>query len=430
MKLRKVSIVALVIVLVSAAGLTSWWLIERTPNPSVSAQKADGPTLYQALAEVNRSTSNLPGGPWGLFSIYGIAAQAPYSPNVEGYPSENRTVNACQAQFNGLTLWNGSIPIFTGTPGSGTAPFWQFAFYSNPSNEILVVTDLLGSVQVFSPMAVNGPCSPWYDLGNPSYWVSELAPFLPDSPTVADSALNAIDVGKVTLESPSVEIFTSGPGVFDGLGDLPGGAGVIFERCGLTGVSGIQPILQWGENLQGNGGSLSNETTNCALLNHPYFAGYGTYALDPGASNVTSFSTTIQVEIPFQVAMLFHNASAPTNFDGWGLANWMTNWSLSSSTGSKLPLGNSSCQSWVLSVSECAADLSGWFVVMVSPNGAWVNSYGQLPQGGMGWSEPVTALVSHQQIVVVCPNSWDVIGATLSVSATVPTTSVTATILL
>jgi len=398
-----------------------------SPTPPPQPPKSDGPTLYQAIASVNRSLENLTGGPWALFSIYGIAAQGPYSPNVESYPSENRTVNACQAQFNGLSLWNGTIPVFNGSLYSGTAPFWQFGFYSNASKEVLLATDVLGAVRVyppFSPIQVSRSCYPWYDLGNPEDWVQELSPFLPNSPAVAQSALNAISQDWFNQNSPITEIFTTGPGVFDGLGDLGGGAGVIFERCGLSDVTGIQPLVLWGESLQGTDGSYSIETTNCALLNHPYFAGYGTYDLISVPPNETTFSKTAQFQASFQVAMVEHNNSAPTVYDGWGLANWMTSMNLTTSSGQRLPLGTSTCDTWVASVADCFANSSGWFTVVLSASGEWINSYGALANGTAGWSEPVTALVSHQQLVIVCPDSWNITGDVLNVTSTVPTSTV------
>lgn len=434
MRARVLSIFIIVVVVVASIGLGSWLFFDRGSGSSATGPIGDGPTLYQAIARVNQSLDNVSGGPWALFSIYGIAAQMPYSPNVESYPSENRTVNDCQAQFNGLTLWNGTIPTFNGTPDSGTAPFWQFGYYSNVSQQILVVTNVLDSVHVFPPMPVNGSCQPWYDLGNPEDWVQELSPFLPDSSVAAQSALHAISqeinqswFGHV---SPMVEIFTTGPGIFDLLGDLGGGAGVIFERCGLAGVTGLQPVLQWGESLQGKNGSLSNGTTNCALLNHPYFAGYGTYDLEAALANETTFFGTDQFRASFQVAMVSHNSSVPTNYDGWGLANWMTSWNVTTHSGESLPLGSSTCWSWVSTTAECSANTSGWFVVMVSATGAWVNSFGALAAGGAGWSEPVTAVVSNQQLLIVLPSSWTITGDQASVTSTVSSSSVIGTLAL
>jgi len=428
MKKGLLSIVVVAVLVVAVVGGASWWFWVLGSRASAQLPAADGPTLYQAIAGANRSVANTSGGPWGLFSIYGVAAQSNYSPNVEGYPSENRTVNACQSQFPGLTLWNGTMPVFSGTLDSGTAPFWQFGYFSNATDQVLLVTNTLGSVQVYPPMSIDGPCSPWYDLGNPESWVKLLDPFLPNSPDIAQAAIGDIGhkIGTSWLDrfSPAVELYTSGPGVFDILGDSGGGAGLIFERCGLSGVTGLQPLLQWGESLRGTNGSFLNGTTNCAFLSHPYFAGYGTYDLEAASTNETTLSGTDLARSAFQVAMVSHNDSVPTSYDGWGLANWMTSWNLTGGSGQHLPPGVPGCRSWVATVNDCIANVSGWYVVILSAAGEWVNSYGALPNGGIGWVEPVTALVSHQQVVLVFPSSWNVGGDSLYVSSTVSTSSV------
>jgi hypothetical protein len=428
MRTRILSIIVVLTIALAALGLGAWWVLPNPPGSGSSVPKADGPTLDQALSAANRSLDGLAGGPWALFSIYGVAAQAPFSPNVLSYPSQNRTVNACQAQLNGLTLWNGTMPIFDGTPDSGTAPFWQFGYYSNESQELLLVTSVLGTVHAFSPMALNGSCSPWYDIGNPENWVEALSEPIPDSPGVAQSALEAINLqvsaNWLDQNSPIVEIYTSGPGVFDGLGDLRGAVGVVFDRCGLVDVTGIQPSLQWTESLGGTNGSLFNASTNCAMLSHPYFAGYGSYELVYNSSGTSTFSMTAQYRTPFQVSMRFHTGGVPINYDGWGLANWMTNWTLNTSSGTKLPMGAVGCGGWVPSISDCLANQSGWYVVVLSASGEWVNSYGALPGGGAGWSESVTAIVSNQQLVVVMPSSWPGAGDLVNVTSTVSTSAV------
>ena len=423
------SILVVAVLVAAVAGGASWWFSIHGLHASTQLPASDGPTLYQAIAEANSSIASTSGGPWGLFSIYGVAAQSNYSPNVEGYPLENQTVNACQSQFPGLTLWNGTMPVFNGSLDSGTAPFWQFGYFSNATDQVLLATNTLGSVHVYPPMSSDGPCSPWSDLGNPENWVKLLDPFLPNSPNLAQAALaqigQKIGMNWIDRFSPTVELYTSGPGVFDLLGDLGGAAGIIFERCGLSGVTGLQPLLQWGESLQGTNGSFLNGTTNCAMLNQPYFAGYGTYDLEPASTNETTLPGTDQIRSSFQVAMVSHNGSAPTSYDGWGLANWMTSWNLTSASGQHLPPATPGCRSWVPAATSCLANVSGWYVVILSAAGEWVNSYGALPNGGNGWVVPVTALVSHQQVVIVFPSAWNVTGDSLGVFSTVSTSSVT-----
>jgi hypothetical protein len=431
MQVRPLSILTALVVVIAAIGIGTWFYLDSSHVESRPGSISDGPTLYEAIAAVNRTLPNVTGGPWGLFSIYGVAAQAPYSANVVGYPSMNETANACGEQFNGLTLWNGTMPTFNGSLNSGTAPFWQFAYYSNTSQQILLATNVLGSAHLYAPMPVNGTCHPWYDLGNPNTWVKELASFLTDSPNIAQPAL--AQVGKLSWfpgSGPWAEIFTSGPGVFDGFGDLGGAAGIILDRCGLSGVSDIQPLVLWAESLNGTGGGYANESTNCAFVNYPYFAGYGSYDWIPGSPSTNMAGATLQLSIPYQVGFIEHNQTSPYFFDAWGLANWMTSWNLTTGSEQPLPLAPSTCREWVPAVGDCLANTSGWFAVVLSSGGSWIDSYGSLPGGQAGWSEPVTALVSDQQLVIILPSSWSVSGVRLTVASTVTTSTLVGSVAL
>ncbi|MGB6442257.1 MAG: hypothetical protein WBF81_03050, partial [Thermoplasmata archaeon] len=298
MRSRLVALAIIVVVVVSGAG--AWWILGERSGSGSPTLKADGPTLYQAIESANRTVRNQSGGPWGLFSIVGVAAQAPFSANVLGWGlGANETTNACGAQFNGLTLWNGTMPIYDGSFESGTIPFWQFGYYSNVSSALLLATDVLGAVTVYRPVAVMGSCYPWHDLGNPQSWVQNLSISFADSPFALQSAWNTIEQSQIEKIGPTVEIVTTGPGMFSGYGDVTGGFGLYFERCGQFGVTGLQPSLIVGENWNGSVGLVMNGTTNCAFLNQPYFAGYGYYDLLFASVNSSALTGTYQLTVPF-----------------------------------------------------------------------------------------------------------------------------------
>ena len=106
----RVLLVALTVVIAGGIGT---YLLVITHNPGVTPvrPRADGPTLYEALSEDNTSVRNVSGGPWALFSVWGIAAQSPFSANVISYPAQNHTVNSCGQQFNGLRCGTGRCPF-------------------------------------------------------------------------------------------------------------------------------------------------------------------------------------------------------------------------------------------------------------------------------------------------------------------------------
>ncbi len=214
------------------------------------------------------------------------------------------------------------MPLFNGAFDSGTAPFWQFAFFSSVSQAILLATDTLGVPKVFPPMAYPGPCNAWYDLGsNPVRWTIPPGTFPVDSPKAAQSAWGAVDQKWVHLNEPEVELITIGPGVFDGFGDVSG-YGVFFDRCGQVGVAGgAEPLVLVGESTQGLWGGTENLTTNCALQ----YSGLGTldgvYDLLFSPPNISAGYRTTQATTPFQVALAYPNGTLTKDDDGWGLAN-------------------------------------------------------------------------------------------------------------
>ena len=229
---------------VISGGIGSYLIIgELALSRSTSALRDDGPAFFEAVSQVNGSVQKAVGGPWSLFSVFGIAAQLPFSPNVIGYPLDNHSVNTCGALFNGVTFWNGSIPVFTGTFNSGTAPFWQFAFYSNSSKQVIVATDVLGAVHVYTPESYPGACTPWNSLPGPLAWSEALTQVSVDSPAAAAAAWNVVSHNWPEPSEPFVQIMTLGPNIFDGVGYVTGGYLFAFERCGLEGVAGVQPQL-------------------------------------------------------------------------------------------------------------------------------------------------------------------------------------------
>jgi hypothetical protein len=429
-------VIVLALVVIVAGSLGAWYYVS-THGPSSSAGRvvADGPTFYQALESLNSSVTNESGGPWSIFSVMGIAARAPYSPSVKGYVSFNASlpVNGCQAALNGPSMFNGSIPIFTGTFNSGTAPFWQFAYYSNATSEVLVGTDTLGSPHLFSPFPLQSNCThAWGDfILDPSSWAGQIynnSSLPPNSPTAARIVWSNVDTGYLDRHQPLVELFTSGPAMLAATQDLPSGVfGVDFVSCGLAGFTGYE--TDWargygmayysGVDKSGQYSGAFNTTTNCFLGNTPTVLGAVTGSYQLLFSSATTFTATDTTWFTAPTAVNFALTSGGEYYDMWGLASWMTNWNLTTPSDSRLPLGMPACTSWVPAVEDCVANSSGWYVVVLSTGGEWINSYGELSNGTAGWSEQVTALVSHQQLVIVAPSSWDLAGDELAVSSTV-----------
>jgi len=409
-----------------AGGLSGWVCLEvrtpRSPGQSSPLVVGDGPTFRQALGEVNSTVVREAGGPWSLFSVYGIASELPFSANVIGYSDDSRTINSCSYAFPGITLWNGSIPTFNGTFNSGTAPFWQFGFLSSSSSQVLVATNILGTPRVFLPVPFLGRCWPWYDMYNletAANWTALGANLPVDSSVAATSAwesniLPGQQLGRyIDRSGPYVEIMTTGPGVFEGLGDRPNSTwGISFDRCGEVGITGWEPLVVAATTSSGAWYGTANLTENCAIMYSGHGSLDGEYDFIFGSTTTSTNASTTQLATGFQLMVAFPNGT-PTRGQGWGLANWMLGLTLTQSSGAGLTLGGSTCPSWTSSVARCPANSSGWFAVLLSSNGEWVDSYGLLWNGSVGWSVPAEELTSNQTLAVVVPATWVTAGDVL-----------------
>lgn len=414
-----------------------WYFItHQLPGPGPRAE-SDGPTFYQVLSSLNGTVRNTTGGPWSLVSVIGVASPFPFSPNVAGYLRLNVTVNSCQEAIDGLTLWNGSLPHFTGVYSSGSAPFWQLAYYSNSSQAVLIATSVSGTPHVYAPVSISNNCTyAWTTFrSDPSSWTNQILAnsTLPvDSSVAAAVAWSNSDRGWIQQNTPLAEVFALGPGLFTATGDVYGGNWeVYFMGCGVAGYTGVRLDYAAGVSRTGDWGGALNLTRNCVTLNStgPVIdQGINKFFFSPPGA--TTVAATSWIDIPYQVGVTALNGSFYGYYDGWGVANWMTKWSLTNSSGSPLQLGSPGCNTWVPVVSDCVTDTSGWYAVVLSATGEWINSYGVQPNGAVGWAEPVTAFASHQQLELVVPSSWNVPGDTLTVASTVSVCAVVGSVTL
>jgi len=417
--------VVLAAVLVAAAGALGWYYV--TTSHMSTAASGDGPTFYQALAAVNATVKGQPGGPWTLYAVWGIATPTPFAPNALGWYGNNQTVNSCGSQFDGLTLWNGSIPLFKGSFESGTAPFWQFGFFSNASQGIVIATDVRGVARAYPPLGMSSTCARFSDLGAaPWMWARTFSPFPSDSPATAESAWTATGQRWMTSNQPAWEGYVIG---FSYWGSAnPNGIIVKFARCGQVGATGVQPVAYVALNANGSWDSFFNGTQGCGdvvSLGPPPV--YGSYVLNFTSPQISVSSGATTANQSFQAA--YGRTSGPVDDDAGGLVSWMTTLNLTTSTGERLPSSVPSCANWVPSLTDCHSNGPGWYVVLLSSTGAWLDSYPSSPNG-TEWNVPNVSVVSNQYLIVVVPSSWNVVGDVLSTNGTVSVVSVSGSITL
>ena len=412
---RTMLAVAVAVTMTVAAGLGTILVLEQKAGSS-STVVNDGPTFYQALAAVNATVNGQSGGPWTLYAVWGIATPTPFAPNALGWFGNNQTVNSCGLQFNGLTLWNGSIPLFKGSFESGTAPFWQFGFFSNASQSIVIATDVRGVAHAYPSMGMTSRCARFSDLGAaPWTWARTFSPFPSDSPAMAESAWKAIGQHWMSSDQPAWEGYVIG---FSYWGSAnPNGIIVKFARCGQVGATGVQPVAYVGLNADGSWNSFFNGTQGCGdvvSLGPPPV--YGSYVLNFSPPQLSVGSSTTMANQSFQAA--YGRTSGPVDDDAGGLVSWMTTLNLTTATGQRLPSVMPACANWVPSLTGCHANGLGWYAVLLSSGGAWLDSYPSSPNG-TAWEVPNVSLVSNQYLVVVVPSSWNAAGDVFSINGTV-----------
>lgn len=414
--------VVIIAALLVGTGTGGYLLVSHWPSAS-PRPRADGPTLYGALMAINQSVIATPGGPWTLSQVYGIASPVPSDPSSWGWGPYDAVLASCQSAFNGITLWNGTIPLFTGTYDSGTAPFWQLVFFSNASQQLLVATVVQGVAHVYPPIAMTSTCAVGTGLSKEPWGLSQLfnfshSGFPGNSQGMAAAAWAAY--GRAWTDwvglTPT-EMFLMGAAQF-GSGQPPDTMTSFFS-CGTQGAAGATPgldVFTEGPDTAGVGGSF-NYTIGCtptannwsAIPIRAEFSNSSTEAVRSGEA----VSTKLQ---------LWYTGSAPYNgpaYNAAGVTSWMVRLNLTDSQGNPLPVADSVCSTWVPSVADCAASATGWYAVLLSPSDEWDGAYGSTATGP-GWNYPVLPIANNETIALIVPTSWNVSGDLLQIASTTP----------
>ncbi len=407
----------LVVGIVVASGVFAGWAVTR-PNATAGPPVIDdGPTLYGALRAINESVRNQPGGPWTLYGVWGIATPLPFSPTSIPWPRINESVNSCSAEFSGVTLWNSTIPLFNGTFNSGTAPFWQFVFFSNASQSIEVATDVLGTAHVYAPMPYNSTCaeSTWLSTASPWNWALMLTSFPVDSSVAAKTAW-AEGGSEWTSNNPGGYVTYYYGFAYWGSGNLIGNT-VKYSRCGIVGFAGVQPVQMF---ITNPGGSLIqnfNGTQGCGNVYRLDPTIYAPYVVDFSIPKSSGADASTWVTMTLGLTSPPLDNTFPATYDAGGLVTWMVALNLTNAGSSAQGTGAPGCSQWVSNLSSCSGNATGWFAVLTSASGGWLDSFGTTLHGS-AWVIPNAAFVSQQHITIVIPSSWNVTGDSLSISST------------
>jgi hypothetical protein len=412
-----VYVLAVAVIVAAAGGLGAYVVLEHRGGGSTPVVD-DGPTFYEALLDANQSAGAVAGGPWTLAQVYGVASSVPADPSAWGWGEYDQTLASCQAAFNGLTIWNGTIPLSDGTFNSGTATFWQFVYFSNTSQQLLVATDALGTVHVFSPIALTSECAVKSDLSyEPWIWSSDWSRYgYPgDTPTMASDDWNVMAASYVKWLGKTVaELYLLGADQF-GSGQ-PIGDQINYFTCGTPGAVGAtRGLAILGSTDEPNyTGNSWNYTLGCTPTTNSWTA-ISLRMMFSNATVAAGLGTTI-----FRQSFRFNMTGPPPyvgpGYNLRGMTSWMVSLNLTNGSGDRLPIGGSGCGSWVPSLTDCI-EMSGWYAVLLGPDGTWDGSYGAT-SSGPAWTYPVLPIANNETIAVIVPSSWNVTGDMLEVTST------------
>lgn len=393
-------------------GIAAFWVLsEGRSTPQSYMRIGNGVTFADAYGPVNSTLSRWSDGPWRPTSILGVASGAPSAPLPNYNASLNQTMRLC-GELPGVTVWNDSgIPVYTGGLAAGAAPFWSILF-RNTTGAYVYATDLEGIIRIDGPSSTVDACVEAAGIGS-----SLFVPSSVNSPQVSLTAYLASGKMFSAVHPRLVEYYVLGNAQLEEPDASPVGWVVNYFQCDVAGVSGRQNYAAVGVNESGNTQFIDNGWLTCTLPSYRFDFG-------SGPLNATgSFGTTVDVSLPFLVTAPDALANNTTLFDAWGLLTWVTRLQLAAGNSSPVSESPPSCNSWVPSLTECPADSSGWFVVLLSQGGVWLDSYPSATNDS-SWSVPNVILSSQDQFVLVAPASWNLSADALEVTSTTPNTDI------
>jgi len=420
---KVVAIAAVLIVLV--ATLAGYEIYRTTVQNSNSGPSHPPPagwaTFRTAWSDVSRDFGVFANGTWTVRFAEGAAADGPWSPPaVLWAESVPETWDACAAQLSGvstLTFWNSSLYPYSVSPdvfSSGAAPLWTFIFNGTGTSTI-VASWLAGQVLI---NGVLGPASPCFNVSPPLSDVFQAIPadrIQPstelDSDVFASAAIseepNASSFHVAPVPSPPSPAFAL---YFPGAQSVPITVNrpntwvTAYGSCGMAGQLG-------------SGFTLTDYVFNAtSAAGNNWFSIKLTcadsyYILNMSRTALSNPPSSSGVYREWNLSSSFLTSAVPATWTASDLTTSLIRWWVVNGPGAgvTIPSSVAVCSASSTNLSRCLPPVSGWYVVLLSPNGTWLDSYPTVANGTT-WTVPGVHVASGDQIVFVG-------------SATVPTTA-------
>jgi hypothetical protein len=354
-------------------------------------------TFDNALSTVQAQPTLQRGGPWGVTLVEGAAANVPWSPEVWQWYGEPQPICGIQSSnltgISAFTYWNSSLFPAWDSPlalTSGWAPLWSFVFQN--STGVRVISSWFNGTIFLN--AVAQPTPRCFET-NPQVAIpsEEL-----DSPLAAaaaqhDGASTLLSSGRfhTAFYFPVGLLLPWGWGIG---GSLPMWQ-VAYSQCESHKYHGGSYLEDFGMNSttgQGEGATGGAWYPSCFDTSYTI-----------GLNNTSAVQLTspdggrVAANISYITEVTSVLNSPPT------LANLTTNQTQISVTTPYTEINLSSaaavCRDPSENLSGCTAPASGWYAVLASPGGHWLDSYPSLANG-TSWVLPEVQIALGDEIEV------------------------------
>jgi len=411
------AVAAVVVVCVASAGVGGWLYLNHSNGPSVPTGTTTG---LAALSKIEVGLPDASGESWTLFSDIGIASPSPFTPwvlggNPNSSANQLATIWAC-GSLPMTTVWNVSaLASRVGNVSDGYAPFWQFMFVNRSVNGQLtfsIGSYSQGRTEVVGPLSQTNACIERLGLG---YGIPMPGPSRPNLETNLG--------GPLAFESAAAELTTNfGPYALMWLDGLPmiantgwdsfySTAGVAWQasyyNCGLAGhippVESINSyhVSVWSQNGTPTASGPIGVAFNCTLPN---------YDLAGAPEQATGNPGNPQAQVGLTISGAFNGR---TQANVQGLAAWMLQPRIVDSNQTLAEPSTDMCADWVSDLASCPYPSEGWYGVLLSPSGQWLDSYGAT-NGTSAWASPGVPVLTNETFVILGSRTTDLTGATLN----------------
>lgn len=405
----RTSVVVIVAALTASAGAAFY--LER-PIPAAPAAYSLPPagwaTFDTAWKDVAGSLARFANGSWTISFAEGVAADEPWSPPASYYGT---VWSACEAQLSGIstvTFWNASEYPASQSPddfSSGSAPLWTFIL-NGTGTQTFVVTWLLDKIILNGALEPGGPCFDtdlFTDYGrpiNPALWLdsSVIAGEVNQANAAALTGPSGTSEALPVPPTPAAALYFPGTQAFAGGWGGPAEWSFVYSTCGLEDRFGNSTFFAYTPSAIAKGPAPILIAGWFPCYRSDYFVQFNaTRGFEPQDQDGAYFEWETNVS--------FLTSSVPATWNLTDLSTSLFGLSLtytSSLSGGGPPSVLAQCGPGSNNLSSCPIPNSGWYGVLLSRSGTWLDSF-PASANGTRWTVPGVPLASQDVFVLLGP---------------------------